>query len=170
MINALHHPAVDAIIAAGYYKPPLSRVIARLKYTGHWQYSRFLARCLFERLDDVSDKPEVLIPVPMHTNRLYDRGFNQAMEIARELSSMMNIPVKSSYCSKILETIPQTDLNRSQRMDNLKKAFCINLPSTVSHVAIIDDVVTTGTTVVRMAQGLKQAGVKTVQVWCIARA
>ena len=115
-------------------------------------------------------KPEVIIPVPLHSSRYRERGFNQSLEIARILSRRLVIPLDYRSCSRIHATQAQTQLDAKERARNLKKAFAITKPLPYTHVAILDDVVTTGATVNELAKMLRQAGVKRIDVWACARA
>jgi len=113
--------------------------------------------------------PECLLPVPLHSRRLSERGYNQAQELARVLSSRLNIPLEISLCTRQRETTPQTALDGKERRRNLRGAFTVRKGALPRHIAIIDDVVTTGTTVSELARTLRRYGVERVEVWACAR-
>jgi ComF family protein len=100
---------------------------------------------------------------------LRERGFNQALELARLIAAQLNIPVDYSLCQRDKATPFQSGLSARQRKRNLKNAFSMTKTVPYKHVAIFDDVVTTGTTVNELAKKLKQSGVQIVEVWAIAR-
>ncbi len=113
--------------------------------------------------------PECIIPVPLNQQRLRERGFNQALELSRIIAAQLNIPLDYSLCQRDKATPFQSGLSATQRKQNLKNAFKVTTINSYHHVAIFDDVVTTGTTVNELARQLKLSGVKTIEVWAIAR-
>jgi ComF family protein len=116
-----------------------------------------------------NDKPELIIPVPLHEKRLKERGYNQSLEIARPIARQLKIPLAISVCDRIKHTPPQSSLSKYERQQNLHGAFSIHRTIPVKHVVIFDDVVTTGSTVVELGKILHQAGIERVDVWCVAR-
>jgi len=114
-------------------------------------------------------RPELLVPVPLHAERIRERGFNQAIEIARIVGRRMQIPVAARAAVRYRATPPQVDLPREQRLRNLRGAFSVEIPPGIRHVALVDDVVTTGATTSELARVLKRAGAETVEAWAIAR-
>jgi ComF family protein len=115
-------------------------------------------------------KPDVIVPVPLHKSRYRQRGFNQALEIARTVSKDMQVPLDVYSCQRQHDTPQQSQLPAKQRRKNLKNAFAVVRPLNAAHVAILDDVMTTGSTVHELAKVLKKAGVAKVDVWVCARA
>jgi ComF family protein len=117
------------------------------------------------------DLPDALIPVPLHKLRLLKRGFNQAYELGAYASRLLNIPLLTSGLGRLRNTKAQSGLTRKQRRRNVRGAFYWHGPGKPGrHVALIDDVMTTGTTVNECARVLKKAGAKQVDVWVAARA
>ena len=116
------------------------------------------------------DKPDCLLPVPLYKKRLKQRGFNQAIEISRSLEKAWDIPIDNNLVKRKCETQSQTGLDAKQRRRNMKGAFEVVGTVKYKHVAIIDDVVTTGSTVNELARILKISGVKKVSVYSVARA
>lgn len=113
--------------------------------------------------------PDVLVPVPLHRRRLARRGFNQAEEIARPLARMLQVPVLSHGCRRVVNTVEQTALSGAARRKNICGAFRIAADLGGTDAAIVDDVLTTGSTVAELAATLRSSGAAAVQVWAVAR-
>jgi len=172
-------PAVDYTISALHYFPPVDYMITELKFNHKLTSAAILSGLLIQRLHKLFDQapasemPELIIPVPLYKQRLWTRGFNQAVEIARPVAKTFSIPMSKNTIIRIKNTSPQTKLTATQRSKNIRNSFTLeNVEelSGVSHIVILDDVVTTGATCNELAKLLKKAGVKTVGVWSIARA
>jgi ComF family protein len=114
--------------------------------------------------------PDVILPVPLHRERLSERGFNQALEIARPISKVLQIPIAIQSAERTRHTAAQARLNAEKRGENLRNAFKIRTNVAGLHIAILDDVITTGRTVESLSRALKAAGAKRVDVWAVARA
>jgi ComF family protein len=112
----------------------------------------------------------LIVPVPLHKTRYRERGFNQAIEIARTVAKEMQIPLDLTSCRRNRDTPHQTQLPAKKRRKNLKNAFSIIKPIHARHIAILDDVMTTGSTTHELAYALKKAGASRVDVWVCARA
>ena len=117
-----------------------------------------------------SSSIEALIPVPLHQSRLLERGFNQSEELARILSRLLDIPLDRQSLQRIRPTLPQSGLSLSKRHKNLLQAFRYDPHRDYRRVAIIDDVITTGSTMEEICKRLHQAGVRHVEVWSLCRA
>lgn len=163
-------PAYDKTFALFCYEQPVRHLILSLKFNKAYPCARLLGQLLSEALIGSSEKPELLIPIPLHKSRYRQRGFNQATEIARTVSKHLKIPLELNACKRALPTQPQTELPAKQRLKNIKNAFQIVKPIQAQHVAILDDVVTTGATVNELAKQLRKSGVKMIEIWAIARA
>lgn len=144
--------------------------MTKLKFGGHTKNARLLGLLLAEHLKQTAQLPELIIPVPLHKLRYRERGFNQALEIARTVAKELNIPLDITSCQRTHDTPHQIGLTAIQRRKNLEKAFTLIKPIKTQHVAILDDVMTTGSTVHEIASLLKKAGVERVDVWVCARA
>ena len=152
------------------YTSPLKQLISNLKFQGNLTHAPLLAHGFMSSIKHrKSNLPECIIPVPLHPQRLRVRGFNQALELARIIAKQLNIPLNYSLCQRDKSTPFQSGLSAKQRKQNLKNAFIVTKPHAYKHVAIFDDVVTTGTTVNELAKQLKNSGVETIEVWAIAR-
>ncbi len=167
-----HPPPFEALISACVYQFPLSPIIQQFKFSARLYFAYPLSQLLADRLLQDSGRtwPECIIPVPLHNARQRQRGFNQAVELARPVAKRLNIALDHGSCTRHKHTRQQASLKRSQRQANLHKAFSLRRAISYRHVAIIDDVVTTANTVAAMAEMLRSHGVETVEIWCIARA
>lgn len=112
----------------------------------------------------------MIVPVPLHPKRLRERGFNQALELARYLEKPLQIKCRKDVVQRIRNNRPQQGMNAKQRRSNVKQSFAVNQPLAGERVLIVDDVVTTGTTVNELAKTLKKAGATSVSVLALARA
>lgn len=159
----------DKAYIAYRYEDPLRSLLHQFKYEEKLYLSSFFARLIQDALDLNDEKPDYLIPMPMHPTRLKERGFNQAVVLTQLLSKKLKIPYLLNHCRKLKNTVPQASLKLEERQKNLRHAFEVKR-SELEHVAIIDDLLTTGSTANELAKKLKDAGVKRVDVWCCARA
>jgi len=164
-------PAFDATTALFHYRPPVDYLIKRLKFSNELAISPLLSGLLASRLvaRDAS-LPALLVPVPLHHTRLRERGFNQATELARGIGRQLHIKTGHRLCLRNRKTEPQSLLTHNARRLNLRNAFTVTAGKVPGHIAIIDDVMTTGHTASELARVLKRAGAEQVEVWVIARA
>jgi len=154
------------------YQFPTDRFIQQLKFQHHFNHLPVLTQLLIDHLahKQLNTLPDALIPVPLHPKRMRQRGFNQSTELCKHLAKHFHIPVLNQTVKRIVNTPAQTGLSAKLRSKNMRQAFQITHPMTARHVAIVDDVVTTTSTVSALAQVLTSAGVQRVDVWAIARA
>lgn len=164
-----HPPAYDHSLSLLRYENKVVQLVTRYKFHNSLSYSRLLAELLLDKLINAA-KPDCMIAVPLHKNRLYRRGFNQSHELGKIISKRLKIPLVNEVVHRIRETEQQAGLNAKQRRQNIRGAFAVVEPIKYKHVVLIDDVVTTGSTVNELARVLKKAGVQTISVWSIARA
>ena len=154
------------------YEFPVDRLVQALKFKRQLAEGRVLSHLLCEYvIQHGSDLPGILIPVPLHRLRLIRRGFNQAYELGSYASRVLGIPLQTSGLRRRRNTAAQSGLSRKQRRRNVRGAFYWqdrNRPG--DHVALLDDVMTTGTTVSECARVLKKAGARRVDIWVTARA
>lgn len=168
-------PPYTRLLAPWSYRPPLPSLVAAFKYQSRLVNGRVLAAgisALVQQEYHADMRPTLLVPVPLHGRRLQRRGFNQSLELAHWMSQQLAIPVTHSLVTRVRHTPQQTGLSAAERKRNLSGAFRIRKgfrfkPGTT--VAIVDDVVTTGTTVTALAKVLLRAGADEVHVWAIAR-
>lgn len=165
-------PPFDRTFALYEYHNPIDHMISAAKFNNHLVYTRLFGELMASQIKMqwyVDGLPELIIPVPLHTKRLRERGYNQSLEIAKTVAKKLALPIDTRHCLRIKATDPQSRLVHAARAANVKQAFTLRKPLTVKHVAILDDVVTTGNTVSELTQVLKAGGVERVDVWCCAR-
>ena len=162
-------PSYDRLQAGFRYAPPLDQLIAGLKYAGHLSHGRALGLLLAERIDLSRGRPHLLLPAPLHPARLRERGFNQAAELTRVLAGELGLPWSTAPFVRTRHTAPQAGLDRRARRRNLHRSFHWRAPAVPARLAVVDDVVTTGTTAEEMALTLKRAGSERVEIWALAR-
>lgn len=165
-----NRPRFTSCRALFRYQEPIDKLITQLKFNNQLHIAKLFASLLVETFDTSKPTPELLIPVPLHRKRQRQRGFNQALEIARPVSKALQIPIDIHSCIRVKSTQAQSELPAKKRRYNIKNAFQICHDIGAKHVAIIDDVVTTGSTVNELSKNLKQRGVKCIEIWCLARA
>lgn len=159
-------PHYDSVVAACRYAFPLDGLIQAYKYSGRLVAGPALASLLTDRVRQRSD---LIVPIPLTAQRLRERGFNQALELARTLGQVMGVPVNAQLCVKTRDTPPQTRLPWKERRKNIRGAFVVEGSVAGCHVAVVDDVLTTGATLSELARNLKRAGAATVTGYVIAR-
>lgn len=152
------------------YQWPINHLITDLKFNRKIINAQFLGAIMVQRLQ-TTIKPNVLLPVPLHRSRLRQRGFNQALEICRPIQQYFTIPLLKHHVIRKKATKAQTGLNAEQRIKNLQYAFFIKKPIPYQHILVIDDVLTTGSTIQALTNTLmEQSTIKSVQVWTAAKA
>ncbi|MBT4884944.1 MAG: ComF family protein [Legionellales bacterium] len=157
--------------SAFLYEDPVIQIIRALKYNSKLEFADFIAKSI---LNYVLTRPgficpDVFVPVPIHKKRLRQRGFNQALEVAKVLGGILNVQIDYSSCLKVKHTRPQVDCSKSARVVNVAGSFVVVGNLKGARVVVIDDVVTTGSTVNLLANVLYKSGVKSVIVWSFAR-
>lgn len=169
-------PPFNQIVAPFLYSFPVDSLILAFKHHHQLTYGRMLALLLLDAVrfhyqEQQQAFPDCLIAMPLHRARLAKRGFNQALELARPLARQLSIPLEHGVLLRQRATQAQQGLDARARRANLKKAFICRNPGKIAnkHVALIDDVVTTATTVNEASRILLDAGAASVSVWCVAR-
>jgi len=167
-------PQFDRLAGLFSYEPPITQLVTGLKFGARLAYGRILGELLADAVCEQWYQniglPQAVIPVPLYKSRLRKRGFNQAAELLLPLKKRVKLPVLLDICERVRPTKPQSKLDALDRKFNLKNAFQVKNSLGLEHVALVDDVVTTGSTVNAISQKLKEAGVLQVDVWCICRA
>lgn len=162
-------PPLTETHAVFRYEAPLDRLLPRLKFHDDLAAGRLCADLMADALAGAA-RPEAVIPLPLHRRRLRARGFDQTLELARPLARALALPLRDDLLARVRETAPQSRLDAVARRRNLKGAFAVRpgiaLPA---HVALIDDVMTTGATLHAAADALLRAGVARVDAWVCAR-
>jgi ComF family protein len=163
-------PVWDRAIAGLKYEFPVDQLVCRFKYKRNLACGQALGRILLESIRNrCGPQPQAIVPVPLHRSRLFSRTFNQAYVLARQLSKPLEIPVQHALLTRTRRTRAQSGLDFSQRGKNVRGAFSCHRHG-LKHVAIVDDVMTTGRTLEECTRSLKRAGAETVTAWVAARA
>jgi ComF family protein len=163
------NPVTGEICPACLHFGPTREYLQQLKYFEAVHLAKTLCRQCLDPFRQHWPRPEVLLPVPLHPERLLERGYNQADEIARIWSRELAIPVDLKTLTRIRATPSQSGLSAGQREDNVRQAFAYRAKHEYRHVAIVDDIVTTGSTVTEITKTLHRGGVEFVEVWALAR-
>lgn len=151
--------------------PPVQQAIHRLKYGARFSDVRSLGRLMADRLAQRGEPPpDLVIPVPLHRGRQFMRGYNQAREIARGLADSLAIEVDAAAARRVRATPDQIGLTAAARRRNLRGAFAVTRNLSGLHVALLDDVMTTGATLDELARTVRQAGASRIEAWALARA
>jgi len=168
-------PAFDQVIAPWHYGFPLDTLISRFKHNSQWPLGRLMAEMLGlnlrYRFEEGLPKPDLLLPVPLAGRRLRERGFNQAGMLGRWLAKALSIECDERLLLRTRETPAQQHLDARARRRNLRQAFALASEASLAgrHVAVVDDVLTTGATAQAIAQLLRDAGACRIDVYCLAR-
>ncbi len=167
-------PAFDHVFSPFLYQRQIIPLIHQYKFKGKLFLCRSLSQLFLSQIRQygfLPDKSSVLVPVPLHRQRLLQRGYNQAAELAVFMARELALPMQRDLIERTRSTISQLGLNARERQKNIRKAFVVNpqrpLPDSV---ILVDDVMTTGATVNEIARCLKQKGCSEVIVWALARA
>ncbi|MFQ5994581.1 MAG: phosphoribosyltransferase family protein [Acidiferrobacterales bacterium] len=164
-------PVFSRTVALFRYATPIDRLIHDLKYRGRLETARILGRRFAAFLEArASGKIDLIVPVPLHRTRLRERGFNQSLELARPVAEQLRLPLEYERVQRTRPTAPQTELPQKARWRNVRGAFLVAGGVAGQRIAVIDDVMTTGYTANALAECLRKAGAKDVQVWVLARA
>lgn len=174
--GCLHEPpAFEQVAVPWVYGFPVDSLITRFKHSANWPFGHLLAEVLGQflqhRFEEDLPRPHALLPVPLATRRLRQRGFNQASMLARWLGQQLDLPCEENLLQRILDTSAQQDLDAKARQLNLRNAFVLTPDAQVAgrHLALVDDVLTTGATAQALARLLIDAGAARVDVYCLAR-
>lgn len=152
------------------YAEPLDAAIIAWKFQQRLDWTRALAQTWADSWGtEPPSQPACLLPIPLHPKRLRERGYNQALLLARHWGKRWHIPVRTAALQRCRNTRHQTGLSAAARRENLEAAFALR-GQFPAHVAIVDDVMTTGTTAGQIAELLRSAGVQRIDVWVLARA
>lgn len=159
-------PPFDATFALADYRPPLDTLAIGLKFRARLmlarEFAQRLARLAQESRQDGSDWPEVIAPVPLAGQRLTERGYNQAWQIARPLARALHVRGDATVLRRVIHTAPQSRLDVDARRLNVGSAFKVTRAVRGLHVGVVDDVMTTGATLEALARTLKAAGARRV--------
>lgn len=170
--HCVSHPAhwqIRRVIAPLIYAPPAERYLQALKYRGQRMLGRAFGQMLAAAVRRQCPDVDALVSVPLHPGRLRERGFNQALEIARTVAAEEQLPILRTGIRRTRATLSQAELSARRRCLNLAGAFAVSRRLNGLRLAIVDDVITTGSTVNALADALLGAGAAHVEAWAIAR-
>jgi len=164
-------PFYDKTRAVFEYKGEVEWLIQQLKFHGKLIPGHILGQLIADQLTaQLKSSPiELMIPVPLHVKRIRERGFNQTVELFRCLSRRLKLPMDVKSCERTIFTDKQSGLSSRQRQKNIKGVFHFSHAVRAKRVAVVDDVMTTGSTVNELARLLKDQGVEHVEIWVCAR-
>ena len=163
-------PAFDYAHSLFRYEDSVIGLVHQLKFGEKISYARSIGEMLQQKLLEIGENPDCLLPVSLHVSRLRQRGFNQSIEISRVIAKKLAIPIEYDAVVRHRHTPAQTGLDAKQRKKNIIGAFSVVQELNYQHVLIVDDVMTTGATVNELARVLKKNNVARVGVLTIARA
>lgn len=162
-----HLPAFDATRAAFIYDFPLDALVKTLKYGGNLAVAEFLAGEMMDAAP--SSHPDLLVPMPLHPQRLKERGFNQSLEIARRLSQTWGIPLVTAGITRTRHNEPQASLPLAKRAANVRGIFTVSGDFKDKSILLVDDIMTSGASLNELAKMLKKAGANRVECLVAAR-
>jgi ComF family protein len=160
-------PQFDRTVAAFAHGFPLDKLVQALKFREQLHLAVLLAESLAAR---IPARVDCIVPMPLHPARLKQRGHNQSLEIARRIGAKFEIPVLARACLRVRDTPPQSALTWKERGKNMRKAFLCTENLSGKHVAVVDDVMTSGASLNELAIALRRAGASEVSAWAVARA
>ena len=162
-----HH---DEVVYAAAYAGAAGQLVREFKFAHRLYMGPALASLLLRRLGPQARDTDIIAPVPLHTTRIRQRGYNQSAILAGYLSRQLHVSLQGALLTRTRATLPQTSLGEKQRRRNVRNAFRLNRDIRGKKLAIVDDVMTTGSTVDEISRVLKKAGAARVSVWVVARA
>lgn len=173
---ALTPPLWQRMLCPFSYEAPLDYLIHQFKYRHQLAACQvtgsllaMFARLFYQTSGLTVKKPDVIVPVPLHKSRLRERGYNQSAELAQIVADALQVPVEARIIRRLRNTPPQQQLEKSQRLKNLNGAFTLDSDVSHLHIALLDDVITTGSTLTELSRLLQQGGAYRVDVFVLAR-
>ncbi len=165
-------PAFSCSWSPFIYAQPLEWMIRQLKFNAKLSFGPLLSELMWHRLpvEVAACEADVIIPMPLHANRIKQRGFNQSQVLLEPIARKLQIKIDNHCCSRVRDTDHQTGKSARQRKMNIRGAFTYRHQPNYRHVIIFDDVVTTASSVTELARTLRRGGVERVDVWSLARA
>ncbi|MBI2083741.1 MAG: ComF family protein [Deltaproteobacteria bacterium] len=165
-------PPFEKVYPLGLYQGILADLVGRMKYRKEERIADLLGEWLGTKLQTQDLSIDLIVPVPLHRERLRERGFNQAARISDAIGRILKIPVEKYDFVRVRRTPLQTTLNREERMKNLKEAFQVLDPKKIDgkKLLLVDDVYTTGSTLTAATKALLKVGVQSVSASVVARA
>lgn len=165
-------PKFYRTIAPLLYEQPIVKFITQLKFHHQLLYAKLLGQLLAERIKRVytnTELPECIVPMPLHKKRIKQRGFNQAIEIAKPIAKALHLTINHQLCRRKKNTQAQSSLTGESRKLNIHNAFEITNNLNVKHIAVLDDVITTGNTIRALSETINTDNKIKIDIWCCAR-
>lgn len=162
-------PEFDATVAVADYGAPMDGIVLALKFRHRLELAPILGALLAERARSLPEPPALLMPVPLAFERLAERGFNQSLEIARATARDLGAALDHRSLVRVRHAPPQVSLSLDARARNVRGAFVVRGPLHGLRIGVIDDVMTTGSTLNEVARVLKAAGAHQVVNLVVAR-
>lgn len=164
-------PRYDATFCAWRYAYPVDHLVRALKYDGAIVLSRVLAALLAGVLKATHPGPwpDCIVPMPLHPERFRSRGYNQSIELGQVVERQLGVPLRTDLVERIRATREQAALSRKERRRNVRGAFAVR-SRPPARIAVLDDVITTGSSMNEVARVLKRAGAVHIEAWALARA
>lgn len=178
-LPSLHHcesclrqpPPFAAVHAVGPYAGTLREAVQRFNYRSQLPLERPLGALLAAAVTKAGGRrPDLVVPVPLHPARLRERGYNQSLQLARQLGRRLGVPADAGLLRRVRDTTAQQGLDAATRKLNLRGAFAAGDRLTGRHLLLVDDVMTTGATARECAGVLRAAGAASVEVAVVGRA
>ena len=167
--QCLKRPPLFARTTAVFgYTFPLDKLIQAMKYGEQLALAYAFAEKLAHRIDK-TELPDCIIPMPLHPAKLRERGFNQSQLLAAKTACGLGIELLPNACQRVRDTLPQSALPWKERKKNMRDAFCCDADLTGRHVALVDDVLTTGASLNALAGAVQKRGADRVSAWVVAR-
>ena len=165
-------PRYQTSLCAYHYGYPLQHLIRHLKYHDALSHAQVLGTLLADYLLErrTGAWPECFVPTPLHSSRYRSRGYNQVIELGKYVQRGLQVQMRTDLVVRARNTVEQAGLSRRARRSNLRRAFVTTAVTMPKHIAILDDVVTTGSTVNELSRILAAAGAEQIEVWGLARA
>lgn len=163
-----HPPAFDRTTAVFAYQFPLDRLIQAMKYADQLVLAHVFGQQLAQRVSS-STLPDCVIPMPLHPLKLRERGYNQALLLARVAARKHKLRLLPDAVQRVRNTPPQSSLHGDERENNMKNAFVCELDLRGRRVALVDDVMTTGASLNALALAVREAGAESAETWVVAR-
>lgn len=163
-----HAPLFARATAVFGYAFPLDKLMQAMKYGEQLALADAFAEKLARRIDK-KRLPDHIIPVPLHPAKLRERGFNQSLLLAARIARELDVNLLHDTCRRVRDTPPQSALPWKERKKNVRGAFCCDADLSGKHVALVDDVLTTGASLDALAEAVQKRGASEISVWVVAR-
>ena len=163
-----HPPLFTRTTAVFGYAFPLDKLIHAMKYGEQLALAHAFAEKLTHHIDK-NHLPDCIIPMPLHPAKLRERGFNQSLLLAAKVARELDLNLLSDTCQRVRDTPPQSALPWKERKKNVRNAFRCDADLTGKHVALVDDVLTTGASMNALTEAVRKRGASEISAWVVAR-